>query len=664
MSWFAKVGFFSALVCLSTAMAGRVYFPGHHEGQREAMSAQLLSDSRNMSSVDIHFSIPHIDINKMTDGFDKVAAPGLVPLETAGLPELFTTGTLVAVPPGFDIDVKWVSQDVSEITDVVAQPAQSKYRCNCDENNRFQYDAAAYKSATVYPAKQLVVEEVSNIQGVRLVRVGFFPAQYDFAKKLLKVTHTADFKVTFHQVADSIVKTRLTKANFSMLRSIAANGQSLTGELVAMQQQDVLLVISADSLMETMAPFVNWKRSKGIKVDMVSFTTAGGTKEKVKAYIKNYYDTQTMKPSYLLFVGNKDTMPGYMESTKAGSAATDFTYAIVKTDDKIPSIPYGRFLANNAAELKVVMNRSIEYERSPEKAADWYANGTTIASDEGYNPSDKEYAQQIAAALKGGTYKNVDGFYQGDDNATVENITNALKDGRTWVSYFGHGSGTSWGSTNEDFSNTEVAKLNNSGRLPVIIDVACQNGSWVKLEKPFAKAWVQQQMDGKDAGAVAFYGGSVNISWHPPAIMSVGIAKSHFEKPVYHLGGTVLAGQMHLIKEKGMIEDTLDNFKWYNLFGDPSLQIRTSMPLAYDVKSSVVTKDGNTVLTVKATDMSGKPMAGVMASLSMKGAPSLAVGTTNAGGTAELVVTAMPKLEPGTLLTTSGYNLETHEVAM
>ena len=37
----------------------------------------------------------------------------------------------------------------------------------------------------------------------------------------------------------------------------------------------------------------------------------------------------------------------------------------------------------------------------------------------------------------------------------------------------------------------------------------------------------------------------------PPAIMAVGLAKSHFEKSIPTLGGSVLAGQLYLIHESG-----------------------------------------------------------------------------------------------------------------
>ena len=288
----------------------------------------------------------------------------------------------------------------------------------------------------------------------------------------------------------------------------------------------------------------------------------------------------------------------------------------------------------------------------------------TIASPDGSGPSDKEYAEQIQEALKSHTYKFADSFFNSTDTATAANISDAALQGRSWISYFGHGSGTSWASTNDTFSNTEVATLENT-KLPFIIDVACQNGSWVKIPKCFGKAWVTQTTkDGKAAGAVAFYGGSVNISWHPPAVMSVGVAKSHFEKGIPSLGGSVLAGQLYLFEKMGTGEDTLDNLKWYNLLGDPSLVMRTDTPAEYQVKKTI-TRSGNLVkLNLTATDTSGKGVAGLTVSVASSQRGTVAVGKTGADGKSQLSIPSVAASGADTLLTVSGYNAETVQMAL
>src|SRR6185295_18709528 len=116
-----------------------------------------------------------------------------------------------------------------------------------------------------------------------------------------------------------------------------------------------------------------------------------------------------------------------------------------------------------------------------------YHDATAIAGPKGENPSDKENGQQIQQILQKYTYKTVDGLFDSDGLATVDNVDKSMNAGRSWVTFFGDGSGTgwSWDGINENFGNGDVDKLTNE-KLPFIIDVACMNASWVDLPKPFA----------------------------------------------------------------------------------------------------------------------------------------------------------------------------------
>jgi hypothetical protein len=105
---------------------------------------------------------------------------------------------------------------------------------------------------------------------------------------------------------------------------------------------------------------------------------------------------------------------------------------------------------------------------------------------------------------------------------------------------------------------------------PIIIDVACQNGRLISgnLGSNFMKT------DGaNEFGAAAYYGGSVNISWHPPAIMARGIAFEQTAKKFHHLGEALLAGQLYLAANWTNQAEIIDNFEWYHLQGDPGMNI-------------------------------------------------------------------------------------------
>jgi hypothetical protein len=663
MSWLTKVCFFTAM-CLTTVVANAQRFTFDGGADKARVETRVLSDRHDIGSVLLHLSVPRLDVDAAEDGYKKVAAPGLVPLDEAGKPELFTTGSLIVVPAGYEADLNIERVEATEIPDVVVRPAQKKYRCDCAENQQFAFDSALYinHSEPLFPANNIRLESAGSLGDLKLMRVAFYPLQMEMKKHALKVTTDATLRISFRRT-HAAPATRLNNVQWDLIRNATANGREIGSHLVRTDSREGMLIVAADTFAPSLTRLVEWKRARGLKVDVATFTEAGGTKEKVKDFVANYYAKADVKPSYLLFVGNKTTLPAYSTSTGSGNAYSDYTYALLGGNN-VPNVAYGRLVADNVDELNTQIDRWIAYEKSPQSGAEWYANGTTIASDEGSNMSDKEYAQTIAKSLKDHTYKTVDGFYQDESSATVANISGAVNQGRTWLAYFGHGSGTSWGSTNEDYDVETIGKLENDDKLPFIIDVACQNASWVSIPKSFGKAWVTQQHNGHPAGAVAFLGGSVNISWHPPAIMSVGIAKYHFEKPVHSLGASVLAGQLYLIEQKGNNPETIDNVKWYNLLGDPSLTMRTATPKAYDLKQSIRKEGRDVFIDVTAMDQDGKGVSGVLTAIHASSTEALATGTTDAEGKVTLSVAGVGQLAPNTVLTATGYNLETHEIAI
>ena len=660
MSWLSKVGIFlTSWLFAVPAIGARIDF--HKSNDRVQYEAHVLNrgdQGEGPLPVRVHLSLPAIEVDRNADGFSEVKVDHLLPLGELGKPALYGTGSLIAIPEGYEADLKILKEESQEVPGCVVNPNQKKFRCSV-ENRGFEFNASLYHSTALYPSTVASLEPVGKPQGVRLVRIAIHPMQMDFATQSLRITHELDVEVSFRRVSRGSA-VRLSSEFYNLVRNWTVNGKQLGVGALLRDSQQLMLILVADSLKATVQPLVTWKQAKGIKVQVVTTTEAGSTKEKIKSYIQNVYNTGALKPTYLVFVGNRTSMPTFMESTSSGSAASDRPYALL-TGTEVPDALYGRVVADNATEANAQISRWIEYEKTPDKGAAWYASATTIGSSaSGAGPSDKEYCQQVGTALSTHTYKKVDGFYEGEHTATYANISTAINEGRTWIAYFGHGSGTSWGSTNDEFSNTQVDKLQNGGKLPILIDVACENASWVNLSRPFGKAWVTRTFNGKNAGAVGYYGGSVSISWDEPAVMSVGIAKSHFEKPVTTLGGSVLAGQLYLQAQMGTGENTIENLKWYNLFGDPSMLIRTATPIAYQVKLQVRPIVGTVAITVTVKDPAGNPMKDVNAALSVKG-ESITSAQTNASGQALLTVPGASALEPDTLLTTTGYNLETVE---
>ena len=132
----------------------------------------------------------------------------------------------------------------------------------------------------------------------------------------------------------------------------------------------------------------------------------------------------------------------------------------------------------------------------------------------------------------------------------------------------------SWPSIYQDqYRSTDVESLMPGKVKPVIIDVACQNGRF-NDEGRLGESFMTSTVSGSPVGALSYFGGSVDISWDPPAIMAVGIGQSVGTKNGQSLFAHIMYGQTHLIKTYSDIEASKENLVWYHLLGDPSLEIK------------------------------------------------------------------------------------------
>jgi hypothetical protein len=657
----ALAAILAATFCHDVSIAAEILFPkGDQIGPRAELEVSRSATTRKgYAPIEVHLQIGGMQIQQGLDGFRSVKVEGLSTLGQLGAPEVPGTGVLIAVPPGAEPELTILSRREQLVQETSVQPCQPKQRCHLPkEQVAFHFNSKLYDSAETFPEVSARIEEVGKFQGVRLVRLAIYPLQMRMKEKAVLVTTELHAEVRFKN--PSRRKVSLSESVARVAREMTANGEDIHLFATTPRSPETMIVITADSLKTSIEPLVEWKRQKGLNVNVYTYTEAGGSRDKVKAFIQSIYDKATPKPSYLLLVGNKTTLPGFKESTGSGQAASDYSYSLLDGKDTVPDILYGRLIADNEAEAKTQVARAIAYEKSANGG--WLPKAMTLASEEGFNPSDEDYANEVATALSAGTFTHVDSFFERDSTASHASLFGALKEGRSWISYFGHGTGTDWASTNKFFSNSDVDRIENEGKLPFIVDVACQNGSWVDLSRCFGKAWMTLERSGSPNGAIGYYGGSVNVSWNEPAVMSVGVAKYHFEKPVHSIGASVFAGQMYMYEKMGVANNTTDNLKWYNLFGDPSLLLRTDSPKAYSVAVQAVT-GADTQVTARVSDAFGGGFAGVQASVYAPGETGpLAVGTTDASGAISLTLTGKSAIPAGTLLTTTGYNLETYQV--
>jgi hypothetical protein len=367
-----------------------------------------------------------------------------------------------------------------------------------------------------------------------------------------------------------------------------------------------MLIITYDAFHAAMEPFVAWKVQKGIATTLRDISTIGNTSGAIRDTIQAMYDATGGDLAWVLLVGDA----AQVATPTASGGSADPTYAKVAGSDDYPDLFVGRFSAQTVADVETQVERTVEYERDAQAGADWYHMGTGIASNLGpghHGEYDNEHMNLIRGDLLAFTYSSVDQIY--DPGATASQVTTALNTGRSIVNYCGHGTSTSWSTTG--FSSWNVNALSNDDMLPFIISVACVNGRFA-TGTCFAEAWLRATHNGNPSGALATYMSSINQTWNPPMDAQDEAVDLLCSTQKTTFGGICYNGSCRMIDINGSGGVAL--FNTWHIFGDPSVQVRTTTP-----EPMSVTHEGEIPLGRTTFDVTVDGMRRVLCALAYQG---------------------------------------------
>jgi len=321
---------------------------------------------------------------------------------------------------------------------------------------------------------------------------------------------TVTIAPTWEDTINCLIRTELPSAVASDFMRIYERhfiNFNILGRYTPVEEQGNMLIITYDDFWDEMMPFYEWKIMKGIPTEMINVSEIGNAND-IATYIDTYYHTEGL--TFVLLVGDDNQVPTLYLS----SYACDPGYSYVEGSDHYPDLFVGRFSAETPNDLITQIERSVEYEKTPQGGAEWYHKGTGVASDLGPGDDgeyDDEHLDNMRTDLLAYTYTGVDQIY--DPYGTATMVATAVNDGRSIINYCGHGSITSWGSTG--FSNSHVNQLVNDNMLPFIVSVACYNGAFDGATC-FAEAWMRATNNGEPTGSIANFMSAKSQGWNPP----------------------------------------------------------------------------------------------------------------------------------------------------
>lgn len=428
------------------------------------------------------------------------------------------------------------------------------------------------------------------LRDIRAIVVRFQPFQYNAAKGILKVAESITVKIKETGVGKvNVLSKKFNKISHSynaVYQRRFLNYSQIRSRYTPIPDGDKMIVISASDFMSTIEPLVEWKNQMGIETILFEYPSeTGGTgSSNLKSFIQGQYDDKGI--TYILLVGDYEDMPSPQADQRG---ASDPTYILLAGGDSYPDAFIGRFSGTSTAHIENQVNKVLNYEKEPDPSGEWYHKGMGVASSEG-SPADKVWVEDMREVMMAYTYTEVDQIY--DPGASSSDVTAGLDDGRSWVNYMGHGSKQYWGTTS--YSNTKVATLNNTYKLPVIISVSCNNGEFDGGSDCLCEAFVKAGTPTAGKGAIVMQGSSISQAWTPPQHAQKEMVRVLCEEEFLSVGAINYNGECKMLDEGNGVE----TFETCIVFGDPSLMVYTDTPVTLNVTHEPNVPQGPSKVTV------------------------------------------------------------------
>ena len=594
------------------------------------------------------------DVNKK--GYYTIDVDKGSPILEKGSPNLPKLNTSIIIPDDKWMEAFIVDSEFEEINNVNISPSKGNFSREINPATVPYSFGEIYKENKFFPEVLVEMGSPYILRDLRGQGVVIYPFQYNPMTKTLRVYTKITLSIESTDKLLSSNNNKIFRQNNDVLKQ-SSEFKNIYQNLFINYSSDYrfnyiddlgnMLIISYDDFIDEMIPFVEWKNKKGIPTDIVGLNSVGTTANDIQNYVNSYYSQNGL--TYLLLVGDINQMPTHIVS----GSASDPTFGFIEGNDAFSEIIVGRFSANNPSELITQVERTLQYEQDPSANVDHFNQALGVASTQGPGYGGLTDAQFNDLLwndfLSAFTYTDYTGLYDG--SGSVSQGVAAINEGVGVINYTGHAGPTGWGN-GAPLGVNDVNGLTNTNKLPFIFTVGCNPGQFNDYSECFCEAWMRAtDNDGNPTGAIGHLGSTISQSWEPPMhgqwAMNAILSESYEGNITRSYGGVVVNGCMHMNEAQG--SGGINETKYWTLFGDPSLMIRTDEPEELDISFDNVLMVGQNELVI---DLG---IDGALAALSINGvlkSYSESVGgiaildlteVTNATGNVDLVVSAFNK---------------------
>lgn len=491
----------------------------------------------DMTSLKASFSFSSIEAeNQNTKGgmFSWLSLPNTVIGGNEGDPQIPVINELIAVPYGAHpmIQVNSYSTTEYNLADYGIEkliPRQPSLRKDQKpEDAPFVYNANAYQTRGMRSEPKAIVEVMGTMRGVQLGKMTIEPVSYDPVNNTLRVFNDIEVEVYFDGADRQATEDMLVKTyspyfdvvykqlfNGSMIRSAYEGFHDLYTTPVKM----LVVTTSKYTNSEPFQTWLNWKKQKGIDVDVqtVTSSTNGAT---IRSLIQSRYNAN--HPTFLVIVGDENDVTNYetynVEGNYFNPYVSDNPYASVD-NDIYHDLYMSRMAVSNVTELGNLVHKIMTYEKYTMSDPSYLDNAVLIAGydangwDEAAGRPTIQYALNSYFNTNNG-FSNVYGYVTSNYSGCYDH----LNTGVGFVNYTAHGSIQAWSSPS--FTNSNANALTNTDKYFLAVGNCCLAANWGN--STYTPCLGETLIRAAEKGAFGYIGSVIETYWFEDYYFGVG----------------------------------------------------------------------------------------------------------------------------------------------
>lgn len=329
---------------------------------------------------------------------------------------------------------------------------------------------------------------------------------------------------------------------------------------------------------EALEKLIEHKYALGMSIEKIILTTADKDPEFIRNELMKVYQANRESLKYVLLVGTARLLPGYVSERLKG--ITDHYYRCLDTKDYeadigAPDVYLSRLSVKTEEDLSVQVQKIIDYESKREEEV-WKKKASFITTN------DKEH-WQIAEDSSNYTikkYTEIKGFQgsfpeeksEGGDKlyavthkANGDHVVSAIREGRGFIQYSGHGLSNSWEYPRVTMG--DIASIEENGAIPVVIANACDTAK-ITANDTIAETWMRNKF-----GSIFYWGAMDAAYWEEDVVLQKKLSDEIFGVGNIQTGAFTNNALSDVWRFYGGKGESKYYWELYLSLGDPSLKV-------------------------------------------------------------------------------------------